>query len=61
MEIHITNLHNIGGTATLAMDGVVQVAKKLDFTEMGVMKRQFYEDYILHGMDQIMIKYLLIR
>lgn len=27
MEIHITNLHNIGGTATLAMDGVVKIAK----------------------------------
>ena len=54
MKIHITNLHNIGGTATLAMDGVVQVAKKLDFTEMGVMKRQFYEDYwntISHHLD----------
>ena len=54
MNIHITNLHNIGGTATLAMDGVVQVAKKLDFTEMGVMKRQFYEDYwntISHHLD----------
>lgn len=54
MNIHITNLHNIGGTATLAMDGVVQIAKKLDFTEMGVMKRQFYEDYwntISHHLD----------
>ena len=54
MSIHITNLHNIGGTATLAMDGVVQIAKKLDFTEMGVMKRQFYEDYwnaISHHLD----------
>ena len=54
MNIHITNLHNIGGTATLAMDGVVQVAKKLGFTEMGVMKREFYEDYwntISHHLD----------
>ena len=34
MEIHITNLHNIVGTATLAMDGVVTIAKNLDFTEM---------------------------
>ena len=54
MEIHITNLHNIGGTATLAMDGVVKIAKNLDFTEMGVMKRQFYEDYwntISHHLD----------
>jgi len=36
------------------MDGVVQIAKKLDFTEMGVMKRQFYEDYwnaISHHLD----------
>ena len=54
MKIHITNLHNIGGTATLAMDGVVQVAKELDFTEIGVMKSQFYEDYwntISHHLD----------
>ena len=54
MNIHITNLHNMGGTATLAQDGVAQIAKNLNFMEMGIMNRKFHEDYwntISHHQD----------
>lgn len=56
MNIHITNIHQIGGTASLAQDGVVQVAKDLGFLEMGLLRRKFYEDYwntIWHHQDGI--------
>ena len=45
MNIHITNLHNMGGTATLAQEGVVQIAKNLGFKEMPLGRRLFHEDY----------------
>lgn len=54
MNIHITNLHNLGGTATLAMDGVVQMAKELGFVEIGINRRDFKSDYwntISHHLD----------
>lgn len=56
MNIHITNLHNLGGTATLAMDGVVQVAEELGFIEMGIQRRDFKKDYwneISHHLDGV--------
>lgn len=54
MNIHITNLHNMGGTATLAQDGVAQVAKELGYKEMPIERRSFYDDYwnmISHHLD----------
>ena len=56
MNIHITNIHNIGGTAPLAQEGAMQVAKQLGFREMGILRRNFYEDYwntISHQQDGI--------
>ncbi|MDC7301430.1 sugar transferase [Agathobacter ruminis] len=34
MNVHVTNLYNIGGTATLAQHGVMDVAKRLGYHEM---------------------------
>ena len=54
MNLHITNLHNMGGTATLAMDGIVKVAKELGFMELGIARRNFDIDYwnmISHHQD----------
>ncbi len=56
MNIHITNIHQIGGTASLAQEGVLQVAKQLGFREMGILRRNFYKDYwntISHQQDGI--------
>lgn len=56
LNIHITNIHNIGGTASLAQEGVMQVAKQLGFREMGMLRRCFYDDYwnaIRHQQDGI--------
>ncbi len=57
MNIHITNIYNLGGTATLAMDGVVEEARKMGFVEMGIINRQFNDDYwnnISHHQDGIL-------
>lgn len=54
MNIHITNLHNLGGTATLAQNDVVRVARELGYREMPIERRSFYEDYwnmISHHQD----------
>lgn len=56
MNVHMTNIHNIGGTASLAQEGVMQVAKQLGFQEMGMLRRDFKEDYwntIRHQQDGI--------
>lgn len=56
MNIHVTNIHQIGGTASLAQEGVMQVARQLGFLEMGILRRSFYEDYwntIWHHLDGI--------
>lgn len=54
MSIHITNLYNLGGTATLAQAGVLTVARSLGFKEIGLQMRMFCEDYwnsISHHID----------
>lgn len=56
MNIHITNIHNLGGTAPLAQEGIMAVAKQLGFREMGMLRRNFYDDYwntIQHQQDGI--------
>lgn len=54
MNIHITNVNNLGGTAAVAQKAVIRAAKTLGFREMGMFKRNFYEDYwstINHQID----------
>ena len=56
MEIHVTRSYNMGGTATLAQDGVIQVARELGCREMPVERRSFYDDYwnqISHHLDGV--------
>lgn len=56
MNIHITNIYNMGGTAPLAQEGIMAVAKQLGFQEMGMIRRAFYDDYwntIRHQQDGI--------
>ena len=56
MNFHITNLHNVAGAATMAQDGVAQVAKSLGFKELGILRQNFYTDYwnsISHQLDGV--------
>ena len=36
MNVHITNLHGIGGTCTLAQENVARIARELGMLEMGI-------------------------
>ena len=54
MKVFYTKTYNVWNDNTRKQDLVAKAAKKLNFTEMGVMKRQFYEDYwnaISHHLD----------
>lgn len=54
MNIHITNLYNLGGTATLAQSGVTKIAKSIGIQEMSIRRENFFEDYwntISHNQD----------
>lgn len=56
MTVHITNLNNMGGTASLAQAGVVSVARKMGIKEMGIsyyhLEPDFYNE-LDHKLDGI--------
>lgn len=46
MKIHITNLNNIGGTATIAQRSVTKVAKGMGFKELGIFNYTLAPDFM---------------
>ena len=54
MSFLINNLYQMGGTATIAQQGVAFIAQKLGFKEISMGRKDFYEDYwnmISHHQD----------
>lgn len=46
MNIHITKLNNLGGTATIAQDRVARIAHDLGYKEMGISYYHLQPDFI---------------